>query len=188
MNIHAPTCQQGFTLIELLVTLSVLTITLAIGVPSFQSMAQTNRLAAATNDLAGALAMARSEAVRRASPVTVCKTATPDASAPSCSSSASWTNGYLVFVDTGTAGVVDGSDSLLRVFQPSSTDMSITTGSNFSNYVSYLASGVSLGNGGLPNGTFTVKFASCPGAASGMARNVVLNTTGRVSVSKADCS
>lgn len=56
---------RGFTLVELMVALAVLAILLAIGVPSFRQLIETNRAASQVNELIGALHTARSEAVRR---------------------------------------------------------------------------------------------------------------------------
>lgn len=182
--------QQGFTLIELMVTISVLAILLAIAVPSFQGLVLSSRLVTTTNDLASALAIARSEAVKRATRVTVCKSANSGAASPVCSAGANWQDGWIVFVDSGVAGTVDGTDAnnVLRVFQPSvNNGMAVDGGVNFGNWISYLASGVSQGNGNLANGTFTVDFASCPDPATNMARSVVVSPTGRVMISRVNC-
>ena len=182
---------SGFTLIELMVTISVLAILLAIAVPNFQSFILNSRLTATTNDLASAFAVARSEAVKRATRVTVCKSANPEAASPTCSAGASWQNGWIVFVDSATAGTVDGTDSgnILRVFQPTvSNGMAIDGGANFANWLSYLPSGVSVGNGNLANGTFIVDFATCPSPATNMARTIVLNATGRAMTTRINCT
>ena len=178
-------------MIELMVTISVLAILLMIAVPSFQSLVLNGRLTATTNDLASALAMARSEAVKRATRVTVCKSANTGAASPTCSAAANWRDGWIVFVDSATAGTVDGTDSgnILRVFQPTvSNGMAIDGGANFANWLSYLPSGGSVGNGNLANGTFTVDFATCPSPATNMARTLVLNATGRVMTTRINCT
>ncbi len=94
---------RGFTLVELMVTVAVLAIVLGLGVPLFQDFVSRNRLVATTNELVSAMALARSEAVKRAARVTV--------------ASADWTDGWQVFVDTGTVGDASG-DTVLRVHQP----------------------------------------------------------------------
>jgi len=59
-----------------------------------------------------ALAYARSEAVKRGRPVTVCASS----NGSDCNSS-QWEKGWIVFTDdTGTAGKRDGSDQVLKVF------------------------------------------------------------------------
>ena len=49
------TQQSGFTLMELIITVAIAAIVLAIGVPSFQEMMRSNRLATQTNELVAAM-------------------------------------------------------------------------------------------------------------------------------------
>ena len=63
---------RGFTLIELLVTLAVAVVLIAVAVPSFTNIINSNRLTTAANDLVAAIQTARVEAVRRNSPTQVC--------------------------------------------------------------------------------------------------------------------
>lgn len=157
---------RGFTLIELMVTLAVLGIVMSVAVPSFQDFVSRNRLVASTNNLVSAFALARSESVKRAARVTV--------------ASANWTAGWQVFVDTGTVGDATG-DTVLRVFQPNANGAPvITPNANFTNYISYLASGVSTGNGGAGNGSFEL-------CLDGRSRVVSISSTGRVSTASGVC-
>lgn len=151
---------HGFTLVELLVTVAVLAVVLGIAVPSYQSFISRNRLAATTNELVSALALARSEAVKRAKPVSVV--------------SADWSAGWEVSVDE------DGT--VLRVYQANTQGgADITADANFSSYIRYLPSGASEGSGGDGNGDFTV-------CKDGNARVVSINNTGRVSTTAGSCS
>lgn len=56
---------QGFTFIELMVTLAVLAIALSVGVPTYQSLTAQSSISSAGNDLLAAVALARSEALKR---------------------------------------------------------------------------------------------------------------------------
>jgi type IV fimbrial biogenesis protein FimT len=170
---------RGFTLIELVVTLAVLAIVLAIAIPSFQDFLRRNRVAAETNNLTSALALARSEAVKLAQRVTVCGVADPSAETPACADD-SWSSGWIVFVDTGDVGDATG-DTILRVQQPNAADApDITPDDNFSTYISYLPSGVSLGDGGAASGTFGLCIDS-------ESREVDVGPTGRISISNGAC-
>ncbi|MBP6682699.1 MAG: GspH/FimT family pseudopilin, partial [Halioglobus sp.] len=57
--------EGGFSLIELMIGVLMVAILMGIGVPSFRTMIEEQRLRAATTDLRLALNLARSEAVKR---------------------------------------------------------------------------------------------------------------------------
>ncbi|MBT4494553.1 MAG: prepilin-type N-terminal cleavage/methylation domain-containing protein [Gammaproteobacteria bacterium] len=61
----------GFTLIELMIAIVVIGIAMTLAVPSFNGMVQRNRMATQVNDFLLAINLARSEAMRRGSPVTI---------------------------------------------------------------------------------------------------------------------
>ena len=168
MSVNRVRRGRGFTLIELMVTIAILAIVLGLAVPGLQDFVRRNRLAAATNNMVSSLALARSEAVRRATQVTV--------------ASADWDAGWQVFVDTGTVGdPSDAGDTVLRVFQPNASGAAaITPDANFSSYISYLPSGVSVGNGGAGSGDFEL-------CIEGNARVISINNTGRVSTASGSC-
>ncbi|MBJ7574799.1 GspH/FimT family pseudopilin [Luteimonas sp. MC1828] len=65
---------QGFTLVELMVTMAVVGILAAVAAPSMTALINGNRLAGASGELTASLQLARSEALRRSSPVTICGT------------------------------------------------------------------------------------------------------------------
>jgi prepilin-type N-terminal cleavage/methylation domain-containing protein len=63
--------QSGFTLLELLAVIMVIGISLAIAVPSYQGMVARNGIATQVNGYLLAINLARSEAMRRGSPVSI---------------------------------------------------------------------------------------------------------------------
>lgn len=170
--------QLGVTLVELLTTVAVFSILLGIGLPSYAYLASSMRLSGLTNDMVTSLNLARSEAIKQGVRVTVCKSSNPMDTIPACNASGTWQQGWLVFVDNGKPGELDGADQLLRV-QEGGRDASITA-SNFSEYVSYMPSGVSRGPNNLPNGTFNICLA-------GNKRKIILNSTGRIRLQKEAC-
>ena len=99
-----PGGMRGFTLIELMVTLTVLAIVLSLAAPSFASLLASNRMATQTNELIGALNLARSEAVRRSQPVTL------------LAANANYSKGWKVFPDANgngaAASATDPADGL----------------------------------------------------------------------------
>ncbi|WP_444892734.1 GspH/FimT family pseudopilin [Microbulbifer sp. TRSA001] len=103
----------GATLIELMATITILAIVLVIGLPSFNSLLESNRLSAVTNDLNSTLQYARSEAVRRGGDVGI---GVIDNNID---------NGIVVWVDD------DGDDSYsageeLRILQVEYSDITIS--------------------------------------------------------------
>jgi type IV fimbrial biogenesis protein FimT len=76
--------QRGFTLIELMVVVTLLAVMLGIGIPSFREFLQNQRVKTAGSDFSTALLVARSEAIKRNTAVTI---------APAGSG---WTDGWTV--------------------------------------------------------------------------------------------
>lgn len=88
--------QAGVTLIELMVSIAILSIILFIGVPSFQGTLDSSRARTITNDLAGALQLARSEALKRKGDVVTC--ISNDDRDGCGASNSNWGSGWLVLV------------------------------------------------------------------------------------------
>lgn len=81
---------HGFTLVEMLVALSIAAILLAIAVPSYSSSQLNSQLRASANDLIASINLARSEAIKRGTTVTLC------ASSDGESCGGDWHQGWLV--------------------------------------------------------------------------------------------
>jgi len=91
--------QKAFTLIELLTTLVVLGVVIGVAVPSFNSQILSSRSSALGDDFASALNLVRSEAVKRANPVSLCASI----NGSTCSTNVTdWTNGFIAVVDYAT--------------------------------------------------------------------------------------
>jgi type IV fimbrial biogenesis protein FimT len=76
---------RGFTLVELLVVLSILGIMMGIGIPSFKTFIGNQRAKSTAYELVTSLLLARSEAIKRNTDVTI----TP-------STANTWTSGWSV--------------------------------------------------------------------------------------------
>lgn len=125
---------RGFTLVELVVVMALVALLVTIGIPGFNNVIRDNRLITGTNELVASMALARSEAVKRGIPVTVC--ASTDGAA--CTAS-NWEQGWIVFTDQGVAGTVDGDDTMLRVQNALAGDINIADGG--STQIRYAADG-----------------------------------------------
>ncbi|MAT83781.1 MAG: hypothetical protein CMD39_05785 [Gammaproteobacteria bacterium] len=104
---------RGFTLIELLVALALAGILLGLAVPAFRELVAARRTAADMNQIAGAIAAARAEAILRRRTVTFCPGA-----AGRCGPADTWHAGQLVFVDVDADGRLDDEDTLTHALPP----------------------------------------------------------------------
>ncbi len=101
---------SGFTLVELVVTLAVVSILVSMAAPSFSTFVKNARMVSQTNDIVAALNTARSEAVTRGIPVSIC----PSDDGLDCTGVA-WDQGWIVFTDEDTPGTVDGTDEVIKI-------------------------------------------------------------------------
>lgn len=131
---------RGVTLIELMVGVVVLSIILMFAVPSFRGAIASNRLTTSTNELVSAVALARSEAIRRGARVTICKSA--DGAA--CTTAGGWQQGWIVFTDTTRATFdpsVDAGESVIVVARAHPAGVQIQGTAAVANYLSFAADG-----------------------------------------------
>lgn len=156
--------QYGFTLIELLVTLSVASILLSVAVPSYRTFVQDSLLITQSNSFASTIALAKSEAIKRSSRVTIC----PSTNGTSCTGGTVWSNGWLVFADANGDGVVDATEQIIQV------NMALSGGNTLTvrNRITFTADGFSNGF----NGTFSL----CDSRGATYSRALVLNNQGRL--------
>jgi type IV fimbrial biogenesis protein FimT len=98
---------RGFSLIELMVTVGLAAILFAFAIPSFRSVMANNRLVTQTNDMVGALQVARSEAITRNRVMTLCRTTA--ATATTCAGGGTTTSWDFWSVFNGTTIVRTGS-------------------------------------------------------------------------------
>lgn len=175
--VDAPASKRGFTLIELLVTMAVAAILMTIAVPNYQAFVLNSRMSSMSNDLLGSLQLARSEAIKRNSRVSVCKSA-----GGVCTTGGTWAQGWMVFVDGGVAGTLDGTDQPVQVYPALTGTTTLGATANVSNFISYL----SAGTPNLAVGT-TATLTLCPGVAGANGRDIQVVAAGRASIVNAVC-
>lgn len=154
---HPPT---GFGLIELMITIAIVAILTAIALPSYQQSIKSNRVTTDANDFISAVNIARNEAISKGRPVSVCASA----NGTSCDSviAADWSNGWMVFTDYSTSGVVDAGagDTVVRIWGKVNTNDTVTSGGV--GYIKFDRSGsAKIGDGGALSATFNVTPAQC---------------------------
>jgi len=171
---------RGFTLIELMVVVLVGAILLGLAVPAMQNLIYSNQILSATDNFAGALNLARSEAIKLGVPVAL----------TSGGAGQNWSGGWTMFVDT------DGNGTQATVLAaPLPPESTVRTGAAQPNGYTLMASS-SLGgliqfdaNGRLLNAT-SGQFVVCQGGGppSGSARMITIKATGRIRIAANDAS
>ncbi|MFK7852761.1 MAG: GspH/FimT family pseudopilin [Granulosicoccus sp.] len=166
---------SGFTLVELLIALAVTGVLLSVATPGFQSFMQGARQVTSYNKVASVLRFARSEAIKRSVAVSVC----PRASNTTCGTD--WSEGMLVYDDAmanGTPGVLDGTDSVVRVIKMNSAGVTVSasaiirpqTSSSVQNSIRFNGRGQS----NWANGTWLL----CDGRGDKEARALIIGGAG----------
>lgn len=141
--------QNGFTLYELLITVLVIGVILSIGVPNFAEFTQNSRLTSTSNDLLSSFQIARSEAARSKTNVTIC--ASNNSLAPTANCSGDFNDGWIIFIDINgdlqRAGV---GENVIRAHPAVASGVNVTTNAG-STYFSFAGTGLGRGDvGGNP--------------------------------------
>ncbi len=168
--------QRGYSLYDLLTSIGVVGVLSAGVAGGLDPLLERQRLSTDVNVLVTHLAFARSEAIRRATPVTVCKSA----SGARCTPDSRWEQGWIVFVDADQDKERGADETVIRVQQ------ALSAGHKLDLRASGVGPAASERNNGFTyyptgqtpmNGTFTL----CD--RRGTAKTVILNRVGRARVS-----
>jgi len=177
--------QRGFTLAELLIVIIVAGVLAAIAAPNLSEFVKNNARATRVNTMVTALNYARGQAVTRNARVSLCRSSTGSAFA-TCDAAGDFATGWIVFTDSNPRGAVNGTDTVLRIFQP---DMGANATLNGVKNVAPIAiAGLSYENTGLgldlaAAATDTVVspntvFRYCDDRGAPKARGIVITPTG----------
>lgn len=108
--------QSGFTLIELLVVVTIVAITAAIALPSFNDSITRNRIASQSNEFIAAVNLARTASLELNSGGGVC-----GANTTLTDCGGGWENGWLVWADRNRDGAV-GANEIISIGRISRDD------------------------------------------------------------------
>ena len=101
-NVDARRLQQGASLIEALMAVSIAGVLAGAAVPTMREALVQQRLRSGSSDLYATFHLARSEAIRRGSPVAVTPVDAQD-----------WSNGWRVFADRNDSGAQDADEETI---------------------------------------------------------------------------
>ena len=132
----------GFTLLELMVTVAVVGVLLSIALPSFSNSVKNSARTSNTNALIGSLLLARSEAIKRESRVSVCESSTSMNASPSCQVSGKWQNGWVVWADDNSNNAIDAGEDVIQVIAAAEgSGVTIVGTANVAHVASFVSSG-----------------------------------------------
>lgn len=137
----------GLTLVELLVTLALTGLVLGLAAPSFTLMVGNAKRSSAVTEVVASVLFARSEAVRRGEPVTLCASS----SGSTCSSATdpAWEEGWMVFVDPDANKVPASSEDVLRVHRPENPSYGLDGSDSIARGITFALDGVPSAQGSL---------------------------------------
>ncbi len=168
----------GFTLLEALVAMTLLAVLAGLAAPSMGRMRQQHRMRAQAEDLFNSLMLARVEALRRQSRVTVCAKTPNDR----CAAAGPWSQGWLVFVDANANAQLDPQEKLLQKHEALPAGLALEGNSFVSRYVSYGLEGRSQ----TISGAFQAGTLSLCQLGTSEAWRLVINALGKPRLEKAE--
>lgn len=159
--------QTGITMIELLAALGIAATLMAMAIPSYRSFTLNNRMVAEFNNFTSALQVARSEAIRRNTNVSVCTSG----DGLNCGASINWEDGWIICVEA-ECGTEPG---LLRFGEALPDDYSLRSSASFASQslITFSNDGTLANNDG--RGAFTL----CDERAAEQAKIIIINAVGR---------
>ncbi|MCC6072114.1 GspH/FimT family pseudopilin [Massilia sp. GCM10020059] len=168
-----PGSSDGFSLSELLATVAIVAIVTTVGLPMLRGFIDDAAVSSAADRMLASLNYTRSEAVKRNTRVTMCRSA-GGAGCDAASAAGDWRGGWIIFVDGGDAGAYDDGDEILRVEgELSGSAMLLGTGA-VADYVSY----ASTGQARLADGSGQAGVIAACVASPGIRRRKIALTAG----------
>lgn len=174
---------QGFTLIELMLVIILLAVAATFAVPNFNEGVQNSRLTSQVNDASGLIGYSRSEASKLADGVVTVCSSTDQAS---CSGSANWETGWIVFEDVDGDRTIDAGDGdqLLRIggaLSGGNTMRLLDLTSDGGSFIQFASNGFPVPSAtGNASGTLVI----CDDRGAPEARGVVLNVSGQTRLAR----
>lgn len=176
--------QRGFTLVEMMVTVAVLVILASIAVPGLQSFTTRSGMNAIRDDFSIALQRARLDAISKNTCVSICQLAEGKTDTCVAGGRDGWQEGWMVFVNDACSGALPAgalsSGNIISVRQASDPRYQLIQ-ENPTGLVTFDARGTQIGQlfSGYTKDSQYTQVGDNP-----LARKIVVNFQGRVSVAK----
>ena len=170
--------QSGFTLLELLITLVISAVLLLMALPNFNSLVQSSRIMAASEELQDAISLARSTAVATNSRTILVATTNH------------WHEGWTLFIDTNNDGDLSEGETTVKV---SEEKQGIVTEASqpMDSYISFIGTGESRQKSKTSSGAFLAGHIKICPETKGGGNKLILSGGGRIRLEKlteSDCA
>ena len=169
-------------MLELMLVVVLAGLLLGIGVPAMGKFIGNARITGAANDVMVGLHFARSEAIKRRQPVTLCTSADPLAANPVCTASTQLF-GWIAFVDTNQDGQRDAGEQVLLQREPMPNTITARSSANPLR-VTYLDNGFALNANAARLVLCDNRGNVNSGGELSAARGILVSVTGRAGVTR----
>ena len=148
---------RGFTLIELMNTVILLGLLVNMVMP-LGLLAENFKLDYLNQRIYFSAALAKSEAIKRSSTVSVCRSTNGTA----CENGSDWSDGWVVFSNPNGNNSIDAGEEIIRVFSPIRSPVSLNW--NNGQLLTFIPRGSPVGQG---------TFRLCPDASKAVSERLV---------------
>jgi type IV fimbrial biogenesis protein FimT len=161
--------QCGYSLPELLTVLAIAAVMAAIALPNFGQMIRAQQLRAATNDLFGAIDLARSQAITRGRRVQL---------VPLDAGGRDWSRGWVVFVDQDGDRRPGAGEEVIQRYGAPAKGIAVDVAFSSQQGASYLAYN-SMGRSCSDTSSLAARFGTLSLVQGEQIRRIKINMLGR---------
>ena len=161
--------EGGFSLPELLVVLAIAAVMAGVALPDFQQMIRAQQLKAATNDLFGAIDLARTQAIARGRRVQL---------VPFDAAGRDWSGGWVVFVDRDGDRRPGPGEEVIQRYRAPAKGIAVDVAFSSQQGASYLAYN-SMGRSCSDTSSQAARFGTLSLVQGGQIRRIKINMLGR---------
>ncbi|MCG7956010.1 MAG: GspH/FimT family pseudopilin [Candidatus Thiodiazotropha endolucinida] len=171
-SLTCPYRNYGLTLIEMIVALAVLTILIALGVPSLSTLSIRNEQTTSLNGFLTHFYLARSQAIQQEQHIIIC----PTSGGERCRDEAIWSDGLIIFEDSQRDGILGPDEPILaKYLLPEHAELTIRSSEHRKRVVYH--------GDGRPSG-YNLTLSFCDPKERIKPKALIVNNVGRIRISE----